>query len=114
MATTMHCKLAHYILTFIDSVGGQHLRFDPDIYNLDGSLSHIVSPNILALFTQRYKLCFETKSTIYKFGNFTTILHEHLSQNLGANGHFEELKVSKFQLDQKLQNKIQIFFNFER
>ena len=36
-------------------------------------------------------------------------LHEHLSQKLGANGHFEGLNVSKSQLDQKLQYKIQMF-----
>ena len=35
-------------------------------------------------------------------------LHEHLSQKLGANGHFEGLNVSKSQLDQKLQYKIQM------
>ena len=49
------------------------------------------------------------------FLGFFCQLHEHLSQNLGANCHFEGLNVSKSQLDQKLQYKIQIiqfFFQF--
>ena len=41
------------------------------------------------------------------FLGFFCQLHEHLSQNLGANCHFEGLNVSKSQLDQKLQYKIQ-------
>ena len=46
-------------------------------------------------------------------------LHEHLSQNLGSNGHFEDLNMSKSQLNQQLQYKIQVFpiqffFNFVR
>ena len=46
-------------------------------------------------------------------------LHEHLSQNLGSNGHFEDPNLSKSQLNQKLRYKIQIFpiqffFNFVR
>ena len=35
-------------------------------------------------------------------------LHEHLSQNLGSNGHFEDLNMFKSLLNQKLQHKIQI------
>ena len=46
-------------------------------------------------------------------------LHIYLSQNWGADGHFEGLNVSKSQLDQKLQHKSQmllttVFFNFGR
>ena len=52
---------------------------------------------------------------LYKIGN----LHVYLSQNWGADGHFEGLNVSKSQLDQKLQHKSQmllttVFFNFGR
>ena len=35
-------------------------------------------------------------------------LHKHLSQNLGADGHFELLNMSKSQLDQKLKAEMQI------
>ena len=45
--------------------------------------------------------------------------HKHLSQNVGADGHFEGLNVSKSQLDKKLQHISQMllttmFFNFGR
>ena len=36
-------------------------------------------------------------------------LHEHLSQNLGSNCHFEDPNISKTQLNQKLQYEIQNF-----
>ena len=39
-------------------------------------------------------------------------LHEHVSQNLGSDSHFEDLNMSKSakcQLNQKLQHKLQIF-----
>ena len=44
-------------------------------------------------------------------------LHIYLSQNWGADGHFEELNVSKSQLDQELHHKSKmllttVFFNF--
>ena len=50
---------------------------------------------------------------------FVCQLHEHLSQNLGSDGYFEDLNMSKSQLNQKLQHKLQIlpiyfFFNFVR
>ena len=71
-------------------------------------------------------LRFNSKDTTFAFGNFTTIyghffcqLHRYLSQNVGADSHFEVLNKSKSQLDQKLQDKTQhflspLFFNFGR
>ena len=46
-------------------------------------------------------------------------LHKYLSQNLGADGHYKRLNVSKSQLDQNLWHKSQIvltsvFFNYGR
>jgi hypothetical protein len=61
-------------------------------------------------------LRFDSEDTTSAFGDFTNIhghffcqLHRYLSQNLGADGHFEMLNKSKSQLDQKLQQKTQIF-----
>ena len=53
------------------------------------------------------------------FWSFFGKLHEYLSQNLVTGGHFEVLKLSKSQLDQKLQQKTEVllfpfFFNFGR
>ena len=58
------------------------------------------------------------KSTTQRVGHFTAIprvyflanynLHLYFSQNLGADGHFEWLKMSKFQLDQNLLHQSQI------
>ena len=53
------------------------------------------------------------------FWSFFCPLHFYISQNLSAEGHFEVLNASKAQLDQKLQDKTQIFlfpvfFNFGR
>ena len=50
------------------------------------------------------------KQTTFAFGQFTTIsgrffanyIHKYLSQNLGSDGHFEEVNVSKSQLNQNL------------
>ena len=41
--------------------------------------------------------------------SFFCQLHKYLSQNLGADGNFEVLNKSKYQLDQKLQHKTHIF-----
>ena len=46
-------------------------------------------------------------------------MHKYISQNLGADGHFEVLNISKSQLNQNLQHKTQILifqflFNFGR
>ena len=51
------------------------------------------------------------------FWSFFGKLHEYLSQNLVTGGHFEVLKLSKSQLDQKLQQKTEVllfpfFFQF--
>ena len=53
------------------------------------------------------------------FWSFFCQLHEYLSQNLGADVHFEVLNVSKFYLDKKVQHKKHFlvsifFFNFGR
>ena len=51
------------------------------------------------------------KPTTFVFGQFTTflavfcLLHKHTSQNLGSEGHFEEVNVSKSQLIQNLWHK---------
>ena len=51
--------------------------------------------------------------------SFFCQLHRYISQNLGADSHFEVLNKSKLQLGQKLQHKTLIFlsplfFNFGR
>ena len=53
------------------------------------------------------------------FWPFFCQLHKYLSQNLGADSHFEGLNVSKSQLNQNLRHKLQmvltsLFFNFGR
>ena len=62
-------------------------------------------------------LYFDIKETTFQFGYFTTISgqffcqpHKNISRNFGADGHFEVLKMSKSQLDQKLQHKTQFFY----
>ena len=55
------------------------------------------------------------KETTFEFGQFTTFFclflptTWYISQNLGADGHFEELNVSKSQLNQNLWHKLQMF-----
>ena len=53
------------------------------------------------------------------FWPFFCQLHKYLSQNLGSDGHFEEVNMSKSQLNQNLWHKLQefltsLFFNFGR
>ena len=53
------------------------------------------------------------------FCSFFCQLHKYILQNLGSDGHFEEVNVSKSQLNQNLWHKLQmfltsLFFNFGR
>ena len=61
-------------------------------------------------------LRFDIKETTFKFGHFTTNSGQFFAmyinifhKNLGADGHFEVLNMSKSQFKQKLQHKTQIF-----